>query len=70
MSESLVSFIEKETSDANNLLEIERIKGSWAEAAKTREELEGKIRVLIFGIEAGRALSGGCKICAATDKTH
>jgi len=61
---SLAVFIEKETKDINNLFEIVQVKNSQLDTTKAREKLEDKIRVLIFGIDAGRELSRGCKICA------
>lgn len=66
-AKSLASFIEKETSEINNLTEIKRIRDIQTDTAETKRELKDKIRVLIFGIKAGRTLSGGCMICAATD---
>ena len=65
--EGITEFVSHETKESFNIEAVKRIEETQNSANKVRDRIEHEIRKIIFRIDAGTSLRGGCEICAETD---
>ena len=65
--EGISEFVSHEIKEPFNIEAVKLIEESQNSANEVRDRIEHEIRKIIFRIDSGTSLRGGCEICAETD---